>query len=43
MPFLHGIRDTVIRDKARTKLQEEPLKDGRLGRNVRHNQNATMK
>jgi hypothetical protein len=27
MPFLHGIRDPVIRDKVRTVLQEEPLKD----------------
>jgi hypothetical protein len=29
VPFLHGIRDMVIREKARTMLQEEHLKDGR--------------
>jgi hypothetical protein len=32
MPFLHGIRDTVIRDQAGTVLQEEPLKDGQSRR-----------
>jgi hypothetical protein len=28
MPFLHGVKDTVVTDKARIMLQEEPLKDG---------------
>jgi hypothetical protein len=28
--FLHGVRDTLMRDQAGTVLQEEPLKDGRL-------------
>jgi hypothetical protein len=42
MPFLHGIKDTVVRDKARTMLQEEPLKHGCSGRNVRRNGNGTM-
>jgi hypothetical protein len=32
MSFLQSVRDTVVRDKARTMLQEEPLKDGRSGR-----------
>jgi hypothetical protein len=35
MPFLHGVRDTVIRDQAGTLLQEEPRKDGRSGRDNR--------
>jgi hypothetical protein len=26
MPFLHGVRDTVVRVKARKILQEEPLR-----------------
>jgi hypothetical protein len=39
--FLHGIRDMIIRGKARTMLQEEPLKDGCSGRNIGHKWNAT--
>jgi hypothetical protein len=27
MPCLHGIRDTVMRDKVRTRLYKEPRKD----------------
>jgi hypothetical protein len=29
VPFLHGLRDAVVRDQVGTMLQEEPLKDGR--------------
>jgi hypothetical protein len=32
MPFLHGIRDTVVRDKARTRLCQEARKDRCSGR-----------
>jgi hypothetical protein len=28
MPFQHGVRDTVVIDKARKMLREEPLRDG---------------
>jgi hypothetical protein len=35
-------RDTVSRDEARTILYTEPLKDGRLRRDVRHDLNATV-
>jgi hypothetical protein len=38
--FLHVIRFMVVRNKAK-KVQEEPLKDRCLGRNIGHNQNAT--
>jgi hypothetical protein len=34
MPFLHHLRDTVIRDQAGTVLYKEPLKDEHLGRDV---------
>jgi hypothetical protein len=33
--FLHGVRDTVVRDKAMTRLCQEPRKDGCLGRDIR--------
>jgi hypothetical protein len=36
MPFLHYARDAVIRDQARTVLQEEPLKDGCSRRAIGH-------
>jgi hypothetical protein len=32
VPFLHGVRDTVVRDKARTRLYKEPGKDRRTRR-----------
>jgi hypothetical protein len=32
VPFLHGIKDTAIRDQAGTVLQEELLKDGQSRR-----------
>jgi hypothetical protein len=32
--FLHGLRDTVIRDKARTRLYQEPTKDEHSGRGI---------
>jgi hypothetical protein len=42
MPFLHGVRHTVIRDTGRTILYKEPEKSGRSKRGVRGKQNATM-
>jgi hypothetical protein len=48
----HGVRDVVIKDRQSnrddrkigpgTLLQEEPQKDGHVGRGVGHNRNATM-
>jgi hypothetical protein len=37
----HSARDTVFREKARTMLIEEPLKDGCSGKNVDRNQKAS--
>jgi hypothetical protein len=37
-----GIRDTDDRDKARTKLYQEPRKDGCLGRDIRQNRKASV-
>jgi hypothetical protein len=34
MPFLHGVRDTVVRDKSRTRLYQESRKDGHSGRDI---------
>jgi hypothetical protein len=43
MPFLHGLRDTVVRDQAGTVLQEAPLKDGRSRGDDGRARNATRK
>jgi hypothetical protein len=34
--------DTVVRDKARTRLYQEPRKDGHSGRDIRQNQMTWM-
>jgi hypothetical protein len=39
--FLHNIREMVVRNKAKTVQQEEPLKGRRSGRNIGRNPNAT--
>jgi hypothetical protein len=41
MLFLNHSRETVIRDQAGTMLYEESLKDKSLGKDIRHNPNAT--
>jgi hypothetical protein len=35
-------KDTVVRDKARTRLYQEPIKDGHSGRDLGRNQKASM-
>jgi hypothetical protein len=42
VPFLHSVRDKIIREKARTMLLQEPLKDRHSGRDVRQNQKAPL-
>jgi hypothetical protein len=47
VPFLNGIRDTVIRDKARTRLyqeaRKEDIQDKTLGRTGRHQWNMELR
>jgi hypothetical protein len=42
IPFLHGVRDTVIRDNGRTMFYKEPGKGRPSERGNRRNWNATM-
>jgi hypothetical protein len=32
IPFVHNVRDSFVRDKARTRLLQEPRKEGHSGR-----------
>jgi hypothetical protein len=42
MPFLYGVRNTVIRDKTRTRLYKEPRKDRWSRKDDGRAWNATM-
>jgi hypothetical protein len=42
VPFLHGIRATVVRDKARTELYKEPRKARYMRGDDGRAQNATV-
>jgi hypothetical protein len=42
LAFLHGIRDTVIKDKTRIRLYQEPRKDRCLARDIGKNWKASV-
>jgi hypothetical protein len=42
VPLLYGVRDTVVKGKAKTKLYQKSRQDGRSGRDVGRNRKASM-